>query len=158
MQRIPGSGDLCCVNGPLKSHKQAIIEPCQKSSFSVSNKSPVYWSIVEDCGRKIAQQRYADESSGEPVVKASAQCAKIDSGQFILRAEIAIMALNLMDNLNRVVQYRQSSVSGMISVMIPVHYFIMIKHGTPGNIPTTTVNKSIKIVCSTQSVNAFLCS
>ena len=62
-------------------------------------------------------QQYADESNGEPATKARAMMVTIGNGQFIVGVKIAIKIIDLMENLNRAVLCRQSSVSGMITAM-----------------------------------------
>ena len=62
-------------------------------------------------------QQHADESNGEPATKAPAMMVTIGNGQFIVGVKIAIKIIDLMENLNRAVLCRQSSVSGMITAM-----------------------------------------
>lgn len=81
-------------------------------------RGPAVRAVLSDMERILdALQDYADESNGESAARARGLITSLGNGNVIIGLKIALQILSHLENLNRAVQCRQSSVSGMVTAM-----------------------------------------
>ena len=64
-----------------------------------------------------ALSEYAEVSSGETASKARGKFKQITGGELVLRIIMSLLAINLLENLNKAVQARSVAISGAAEAM-----------------------------------------